>query len=157
RIAEERGGSLRFHIRGGDRQADGIDALRRDYVAYKWGPGAGRTGAHSALRIVNGVQRSRAGLTLREIADALQRGRRVELGSVGLNVRVSFPRQPEERLVAAIVDLGDPDRAAEALTVGAVRLLGQRNPGGVVEEVVGRPGSLTHGAEQATVIIVGAG
>ena len=154
--AVRRRGGLRLDVGRRNGQTHGIQPVVGNDIAHERLPCAGTAHANRTFRIVDHVQPAAGRFALREIADPLQCRGRGKLRGVRLCIVVAFPGQPEERPVLAVVDLGDPHRAAETRSKSPVRLLGQRNAGRVVEEIVGRPTGLAHGPEQAAVPLVGA-
>ena len=129
RIAKESGSAAGLGKRRRDQTARLTDARGRNNVA-----GERRAGAvsQSGERIVNRADGPIGhGPRIREVADALSQRRNGGSAGIRLRITIAFKNRPEERLILAVVNLRNPNLAAEATHIISEWLVGARGAGAV--------------------------
>src|SRR5471030_2854827 len=123
------------------------------------GPGGGRV-EDLPLKDIRAIARvdgqNRVGQVRREIASLLRRGWNPDLADASLVLAILLPAEEEERPVLSVVDLGNPDGAAESRAVIMLLVQHARQAGLVVEESVRIELLIAENIEGASVHAVGA-
>src|SRR5260370_12848107 len=94
---------------------------------------------------------------LGEIAGALRESRHCGGSGVALRVMIEFHGRPDEGLVLAVIDFGNPDRTTQAAIFRAIGLVGFLNAGPIAEEGVGLLIGVAEPPAQAVMVFARAG